>query len=762
MRSPSRPPSPRRRLVRRLAISLVIALACAVWSVSEVSLVPPDVRPRHIDIAGASTHVLVDAERSFILDHRADITDFTSLTWRAELYGNLMATKVVRELIGRRIGVPADDITAIPRLTGGMPDGLRDPDSEHGAELLRTVRNPYRLDIQADPVRPVLSIYAQAPTQAAAVELADASVAALREHLQGRGTSPGAARHGRIATLEQVGPARGAVINATTRPQIILLTFLVAFAGCFALLAAASAVRRGWLAGPSSPGSPEPLTPRRSWFAWSAASPIDDPWPHTTRALPWAVAVFMVVLWLMPFNTIELTASLPFDLKFDRLVLPLVFGLWVLALAVGGRNAPRIHVTPIHVAVAVLGLVASLSVVFNALELNQALEFDLGIKKLSLLISYGVFFLIVASSVRPAEVPAFLKLMLALALLAALGTVWEHRMGYNAFYDLSDKLLPPIFEVGASEAGLVDVGGRSLTRGPGEHPLEIVAMLSMALPLTLMGIIDSARRRTMLLYAIATALLLAAALSTDRKSSLLAPLAVGLMLAYYRRGQLIRFAPLGVALVFGVQFLAPGAVTSVVSQLSPDQLGVGTVSDRASDYDAVRPNLWTHLLVGRGYGTYDHVSYRILDSEMLNRLLDTGLLGVLALFGMLVAIIVAANRLIRTGRPALSTPALVAAPAAVAYGVLAFLFDVGSFPHAPYTLMCIAGLLAVTVAGRDEERSQQAEEQRPVQRYIGYGASDPDRVARAERGGAHRAGRPSRGRAGAATGALDHQRRPVH
>lgn len=757
-----KPPRPRRRLVRRLVISLVVALSCGAWSVSEVSLFPPDVRPRHIEIAAASTHVLVDAERSFILDHRAGITDFTSLTWRAELYGNLMASKVVRQLIGRRIGVPADDITAIPRLTGGLPDGLRDPDSEHGAELLRTAATPYRLDIQADSVRPVVSIYAQAPTQAAAVQLADAAVAALREHLQSRGTSPDAAGRRRIATLEQLGPARGAVINATTRPQIILLTFLVAFASCFAVLAAASGVRRGWLSGPSRPGSPEPPAARRRSFARGAASAIDDPWPHTTRALPWAVAGFMVLLWLVPFNTIELTASLPFDLKLDRLVLPLIFGLWLLALAVGGRNAPRVQLTPIHVAVAVLGLVASLSVVLNALELNQALELDLGIKKLSLLISYGAFFVVVSSSVRPAEVPAFLKLILALALLAALGTVWEHRMGYNAFYDLSDKLLPPIFEVGASEAGLVDTGGRSLTRGPGEHPLEIVAMLSMALPLTLMGIVDATRRRTMLLYAVATALLLAAALSTDRKSSLLAPVSVGLVLAYHRRGDLIRFAPLGVALVFGVQFLAPGAVTSVVSQLSPDQLGVGTVSDRASDYDAVRPNVWSHLLVGRGYGTYDHVSYRILDSEVLNRLLDTGVLGVLALFGLLITIVVAGSPLIRTRRPDLTMPALVAAPAAVAYGVLAFLFDVGSFPHAPYVLMCIAGLLAVTVAGRDAEQPQPAEEQRPVARYIGHGTPDPDRVSRAERGSAHRAGRPSHGRPGAATGALDHQRRSVH
>jgi hypothetical protein len=337
-------------------------------------------------------------------------------------------------------------------------------------------------------------------------------------------------------------------------------------------------------------------------------------------------------------------------------------------------------------------------------------------------------------------------------------------MGYNVFYDVSDKLLPPFFTVnGASEAGLIDGQGRALTRGPGEHPLEIVAMLTMALPLTLVGMLDSRGRRNTILFGLATAVLMAAALSTNRKSSLLAPLAVGLMFAYYRRADLMKLAPLGVGLVFAVQFLAPGAVTSVLFQLSPDQLGVGTVSDRASDYDAVRPDFWSHIFLGRGYGTYDHVTYRILDSEALSRLVDTGMVGLLALFGVLVTIIAVSSGLLHTGDRRWSAPAIVAAPAALAYLVLSFLFDVSSFPHAPYILMGIAGLVAATAAARyagepAPELADRVEATRVPPRYIEHGAPDPDRVARAQRGGAHRASRKSRRRARAAAGALDHQR----
>jgi hypothetical protein len=700
MRRRRRSPSTRRIFARRVLLSLLVAFAAAVWSMYEVSLAPPDLSKRQLEIGGAATHFLVDAERSMIVDKRAYYAEFTALAWRAELFAQMVDGSAVIDDISRRTGIPAGEIAVIPRLTAGVPDGLRDPDSEQRADQILHSERPYRLDLQPDPLRPVVHVYAQAPTPAAAVQLADATVPALRDELASRPAER--VPEGKRLVIEQLGHARGQVINGRTGEQMVLLTFLVAFLGCLGLLSAGAAIGRGWAAGRLRPQSPfrAPSSDRGSWRDWGSAD--DDNWPHTSRVLPWAVAGFMAVLWLFPFNTIELVVSLPFDLQFDRILLPFLVGLWLLALVVGGRNAPRLRLTAIHVAVAVLGFVVSLGLVLDSHSLNQTLEFDQGVKKLSLLISYGVLFVVVASTIRLGEIPAFLKYTLGLAIAAALGTIWEHRMGYNVFYSMSDQVLPPIFKVGAAEAGMFDGAGRSLTRGPGEHPLEIVAMLSMALPIALMGMLSATRPRTRLLFALATCVLLAAALSTDRKSSLLAPLAVGAMFAYYRRAELVKIAPLAVGLVFGVQFLAPGAVGSILFQLNPENLGVGTVSDRASDYDAVRPDVWSHLLVGRGYGTYDHVSYRILDSEVLKRLIDSGILGLIALVGLLMTIIVVASRPIRMRHPQWSPPALVAAPAAVAYLLLAFLFDVGSFPHAPYILMCIAGLLAAAIGARRE------------------------------------------------------------
>ena len=57
---------------------------------------------------------------------------------------------------------------------------------------------------------------------------------------------------------------------------------------------------------------------------------------------------------------------------------------------------------------------------------------------------------------------------------------------------------------------------------------------------------------------------------------------------------------------------------------------MATTSDRTADYDAVRPDVWTHLLFGRGFGSYNHDTYRILDSEILGRTVETGVLGLAA------------------------------------------------------------------------------------------------------------------------------------
>ena len=117
---------------------------------------------------------------------------------------------------------------------------------------------------------------------------------------------------------------------------------------------------------------------------------------------------------------------------------------------------------------------------------------------------------------------------------------------------------------------------------------------------------------------------------------------------------------------------------------------------------AVRPDVWTHLAFGRGYGSYEHQSYRVLDMELLRQLIEVGVVGLAAFILMVLSIVWTARAPIRARGPD-SRVALAAAATAISFLTVATLFDVMSFPHCPYILLWMAGLLAVSVSTSSEE-----------------------------------------------------------
>jgi hypothetical protein len=700
MRRAITPTTGMRRLVAVLALSSVVALAAAALNTGAIGLLPPRVGSPELDVAAATTHVFIDTPAPSVA-HRREYP-VTSLIRRAELLGHVLTTPPVLERVARRAKIAPDRIAAAARTTANVPLALTEPPSEQRASDIAQSGRPYRIEVQARFTTPIVDIYTQAPSVAEAERLGNAAVAGLEEHLLATADERGLEPGDRLS-LRQLGPARGGVVNGGMPVAIAVVTFVVAFAlSCGALL---FATRRRRHAAPERHTRPE--------------RPPGGDWPRTTRLLPWTFAGFLAVLWLVPFNEIELVVTLPIDLKFDRLVLPFVAAAWGLALLVGGRAGLRFRLTWIHAAVAAFVLCAFLSVVLGARDLNRSLELEGSLKGLPLLISYVSLFLIAASGVRAAEVRPFLTYTLGLAVICALGMIWEYRMVHNPFWDWSAKLLPGIFTMPQFDASAVDDIGRRMVRGPAALPLEAVAMLSMALPIALVWLMQARRWRDRVIYGLAACLLLAAALATYRKSALLAPIAIVATIAYFRRAELLKLAPLALVLVVVVHIVAPGAIGKTGTQFGPGSLGVATVSDRSADYDAVRPDVWTHLFFGRGWGSYDHETYRILDSEILHRLLEMGVLGVLSFVLMIVACIVCARATIAARDPWRSPLALAGAASAAGFLAVSTLFDVLAFPHPTYIFFYMAGLVAVAI---------QQGEFRPQPRL-------PSRRPRVERGG---------------------------
>jgi polysaccharide biosynthesis protein PslJ len=422
-------------------------------------------------------------------------------------------------------------------------------------------------------------------------------------------------------------------------------------------------------------------------------------WPHTTWLLPWMLATFLAMIWLTPFDNVDLPISLPLDASLDRPLLGAMAVLWILALS-GSVGFGRLRSSGVHRALAIFALIATLSILLNHETLARLGELDTAIKKLVLLFSYGAFFVIAVSVIRPAEVPRLVKFMLGLASITAIGVLVEYRLGYNAFYNWTGLVFPGTDP--PPDIGTYDSIGRKTIVGPGGHPLAAAMMMSIALPFALVGALDAKERRTKVWHALAAALMLAAAMATQRKTSFVVPVVSIAVLCAYRPRAMLRMLPWGLVLLIAIHGVAPGALGGVTDQLKPGAFsGVLTTQDRVDDYGAIKPEIAAHLMLGRGYESYDQIKYRILDNQYLTLIVNVGLLGILAYLGVIAAALWYAHRCTRSRDPARARVGIAAMATITGMLVGSALLDTLALPQLPY-LFCFVAALVVVMAQTEE------------------------------------------------------------
>src|SRR5262249_39712559 len=131
------------------------------------------------------------------------------------------------------------------------------------------------------------------------------------------------------------------------------------------------------------------------------------------------------------------------------------------------------------------------------------------------------------------------------------------------------------------------------------------------------------------------------------------------------------------------------------------------------------------------------IVYRTLDSEALSRLVDTGIIGLTLLLGMIASIFVVAKRAV--GSPSLerASVGLAVAAAAMAYGVLEVLFDTTSFPPPPYRPLSRAGFLAAMGPEPGPRSSPRADDHGLPARHVVRTHRPPGRLEQPTHGAAH-------------------------
>jgi hypothetical protein len=346
-----------------------------------------------------------------------------------------------------------------------------------------------------------------------------------------------------------------------------------------------------------------------------------------------------------------------------------------------------------------------MSVVVNAGSLNQALALRDAIKGLLLMSSWVALFAVAASVIRRTEVQAFLKYILILGVVCGIGVLVEYRLQFNAFYSFSSSIFTGIFVIHAPALGGHDELGRVVVLGPTAVGLEVASMLAMALPIALIGLMNTPRRRHQFLYGLAACIILAGGLATYKKTSIVAPAITFLTIGMLWPRRVMRLVPIVVILIGAAHVLAPGALGSVIEQFTGGRLtAVGSTVHRLDGYDAIRPIVWSHPILGVGVGGYNALLNRILDNQMLDNAIQIGVLGEFAYVGMILSVVVAAVPLIRKRNSSVGMSALACACGAICFLTVSFLFDSMAYTHVPYIFLTLAALLVVLLTDTGDAR----------------------------------------------------------
>ncbi|HEX4308139.1 MAG TPA: O-antigen ligase family protein [Solirubrobacterales bacterium] len=426
-----------------------------------------------------------------------------------------------------------------------------------------------------------------------------------------------------------------------------------------------------------------------------------DAWPHTRRPLPWLLAGFLVMIFWIPFESIHMKVHLPFSSDFDRFFVAIIIVVWLVGTVVRDRSG-IVRLRPRGWAFGVLAIVAVAvaSIVVNVPDITNLGEWQIAEKQIFVLLGLVAIFAIAAVTLRVAELRPLAVLIVCLAVVTALGTVYEKKSGDNLFYKAAATVLSPVAEVepAATVANPELDQGRPMIIGPTRHPLSVTSLLGMALPfaIVLAAIAKTTRRR--LLWALAAAVIVLGALITQRKSGLVIPAFAILVLFMLRPRQLIRLAPFGLIGLAAAVAIAPGLFGSLGELGREDSRD--SVEGRTSDYPAIVPDLLTQPALGQGFGTLDtqrQDTYRIFDNEYLGQVFQGGLLGLLAFIAFIVTPLFVVGRVLRSDNPLRGPPALAAGAGCLAFGVASALYDIFSFNPAPY-LFAILGAICVVAA----------------------------------------------------------------
>lgn len=232
------------------------------------------------------------------------------------------------------------------------------------------------------------------------------------------------------------------------------------------------------------------------------------------------------------------------------------------------------------------------------------------------------------------------------------------------------------------------------------HPIEFGSVIAMLLPLTIVyGLLGSSRRSYRWLHWIPALLtVLAASLSSSRSTVVGVVIGAALLFPALTRVQRIVGGIASVVLGVFVFVFVPGMVGTIAGLFGSVSSGDASISSRVDSFSVAASYFVRTPILGRGFGTF-LPRYRIFDNQYLLGLVETGILGFVAMLLLWVVPVIGIVRVM--GRRASGSPErLIGAgllSSCIVGGVGLAFFDGFGFPMMPGIWFVLLGLAGAYV-----------------------------------------------------------------
>lgn len=436
-------------------------------------------------------------------------------------------------------------------------------------------------------------------------------------------------------------------------------------------------------------------------------------------------AVVLLVILFIPIRRYTVGQGLPIALEPYRVIIALVLACWGCALAAD----PNVRWKATGYAAPV---VLFWGAVLGSLGMNVGrviVTNDFVIKAITFFGSYFLLMCFISSVIKPGrEVDRMLRLIVLGGGIVAILALYEWRTSFNSFNGLGN-VFPFLTYEDEGAPFLRGTGTRA--RGSAEHPIALGAMFVMLLPLSVYLFKRSGQAGWLVL----SALLTLGALSTGSRTAAVMLIVVLVVFLWFKRTEIVRLLPYLAIMFVLIQGVMPGTLGSFRVILNPSFISkeqsqeVGAGTGRIADLGPAFAE-WAHNpFVGQGFGTRITSTAgfvggaQILDDQWLGTLIETGLLGVLALawlFGRAV------RRLARVARSDAGPDSWLAASLAaaiVAYAVGMITFDAFAFTQVTFIAFVMLALAALVTRDQNErDRAAAASRWRRKPRHSPQGA----------------------------------------